>query len=409
VADGFRARFWARAGLTRDARLLLVSFGLVGLPVGLLNVTMPVYLERLGFGSVLTGTFFTVAGLTSVGLVIPFGILADRYGRRRMTLLGGILTVVALATISLADSYGLFLAGAVFLGLSEALGFSTLNALLAEATEPAHRTAVFGMSFFFNSVAFAAGSLLAVLPDLALSRNPQDVHGAYRSVFALVAGISVISPVALVFLRVGRSRSPEGRSLLPRKSAPILVKFFASNFIIGLGAGLIIPLFTLWFYLKFGLAESATGPLLAVASLFMGVSYLVAPALSRRRGMVRSIVEVQALATVVLFLIPLVGNIYVVGVLYIARNLLMNMSWPVASAFLMSAVDESERAAASAVSGASFRLPFAVSTTVGGYLLTIHVDLPFFVTTVLYAIGVGVFWAFFRGYQEPASGARRSP
>ena len=136
----------------------------------------------------------------------------------------------------------------------------------------------------------------------------------------------------------------------------------------------------------------------------MAFSYLLAPVLSRRRGMVRSIVEVQALATATLFFIPLVLNIHVVGALYIARNLLMNMTWPVASAFLMSAVDESERAAASAVTGAAFRLPFAISTTAGGYLLTVNVDLPFFVTTALYAVGVLTFWAFFHGYKDPTPG-----
>jgi len=394
----------ARRGLTRDAKLLLVSFSLTGLSIGLLNVSLSVYMQRLGLTAVHAGTFFTSTGLTSVSLVIPFGILADRYGRRRMTILGTALMAAALGMLVLADSYGMFLLAGGLLGVAEALGFSTFNALLAEATDPAVRTSVFGMSFFFNSMGFAAGNLLGILPDVLYAANPADPTGAYRPAFAIAAGLSLASPLALLLVRVGRTRAPEGRSLLPRKSARILTRFFASNFIIGLGAGLIIPLFTLWFYLKFGLAESTTGPLLALASVFMAFSYLLAPVLSRRRGMVRSIVEVQALATATLFFIPLVLNIHVVGALYIARNLLMNMTWPVASAFLMSAVDESERAAASAVTGAAFRLPFAISTTAGGYLLTVNVDLPFFVTTALYAVGVLTFWAFFHGYKDPTPG-----
>lgn len=83
----------------------------------------------------------------------------------------------------------------------------------------------------------------------------------------------------------------------------------------------------------------------------------------------------------------------------------MNMTWPVSSAFLMNTVDPSERSAASAVTGAAFRLPFAVSTTLGAALLQIDLSLPFFVTGVFYAVGVATFWAFFRGASAKAPAA----
>ena len=398
---------WSRIlqfrALDRDARLLVAASSIASVPIGLLSVAMPVYMERLGLGSVLAGTFFTVTGVTSVALVIPFGVIADRYGRRRMTIFGGIGLVIAMTAIALGDTYGVFLAAAALLGVAEALSFSTFSALLAEATKTDTRTAAFSLSFFFSSLAFAAGSLLAILPDVVLAGGSADVTLAYRPAFGIAAAVSVVVPLGVFRVAVGARQEPQGRrGLLPRKSAPILTKFFASNFIIGLGAGLIIPLFTLWFFLKFGLAESTTGPLLAFSSVVMAASFLVAPLLARKYGMVRSIVAVQSAATFVLFFIPIAMNLYVVGTLYVVRNLLMNMSWPVASSFLMSTVDESERASASAVTGAAFRLPFAVSTTLGGYLLTIHLDLPFFVTTALYALGTAMFWLFFHKLEREA-------
>jgi len=391
--------------LGRDARLLLAAFAAIGAPIGLLSVAMPVYIQRLGLGPVLAGTVFTTIGLAAVALVIPFGILADRYGRRRLFVVGAFLLIASMAAIAFAETPAVLLAAAALLGVSEALGFSTFNALLAEASDAPRRTTVFGLSFFFNGLAFAAGSLLAIVPDLTLAGGSSDVPGAYRPVFLIAAAVSALGAVAALLVRVGGPRPREGKSLLPRRSAKILGKFFASNFIIGLGAGLIIPLFSLWFFLKFGLAESTTGPLLAISSVMVAVAYLAAPILSRRFGMVRSIVVLQSCATLVLFFIPIVTNIYLVGVLFVVRNLLMNMSWPVASSFLMTVVDESERASASAVTGAAFRLPFAVSTTIGGFLLTVQLDLPFFVTTGLYALGTATFFAFFRnvkGSHEPA-------
>ncbi len=50
------------------------------------------------------------------------------------------------------------------------------------------------------------------------------------------------------------------------------------------------------------------------------------------------------------------------------------------------------------MTGASFRLPFAMSATLGSYLLTVDLSLPFFLTTLLYALGTTAFWLFFREY-----------
>ncbi|MFQ5986339.1 MAG: hypothetical protein ACE5KQ_03175 [Thermoplasmata archaeon] len=49
----------------------------------------------------------------------------------------------------------------------------------------------------------------------------------------------------------------------------------------------------------------------------------------------------------------------------------------------------------------SFRLPFALSATLGAYLLTVDLALPFLVTGIQYAFGTAAFWAFSRGYQAP--------
>ena len=378
------------------------------MPIGFISVSLPIYLKRLGFDEILAGTFFTVSGITSVALVIPLGILADRYGRRRIVLLGCCTFVLAVALLVLAESYIAFVAAAATLGLAEALMYSTFDALLADATTPAQRTAAFGFTFFLSTLAFAAGNLVATLPDAAYLRDPLNVPGAYRPPLTDMVVVAALAPILISAVRLPAVRVLRGKSLLPRKSAPILTKFFASNFVMGMGAGLIIPLFSLWFLLKFSLGEGVTGPLIAVANVVVGVAYLAAPLLERRYGMVRSIVSLQFLATGVLFLIPFTWNLYAVGTLYVVRNLLMNVSWPMASSFLMSTVDESERSAASAVVGASFQLPFAMSTAVGGYLLTVHVDLPFFVTTALYLTGITTFWFFFRNLRKPSATAGRS-
>ncbi len=392
-------------GLSGDAWLLIAAGSVVWVLGGLEGVSLSIFLKRAGYDEVFIGFVLTLAGLIAVLAVIPFGLLADRFGRKRMMMLGAGANVAGGAALTapfflpgLSAQPAVFLGFAVIVGLAEAAFFSTWGALLADSAPAARRTAVFGLSFFFSQLAGGVGNLFGAFADYTFTTGLASLDASYGSTFGIA---TVIGALALVLLRRARVReelAAKGTAAfhLPRKSGGVIGKFLASNLIIGFGAGIVIPLFTLWFFLRFGLAETFTGPLLGISAVVNAFAFLVAPAIADRYGFVRTIVSVSGVATVLLVFIPVVPDLFAVGVLYVARNALMNMTWPVSSAFLMNTVDPSERSAASAVTGAAFRLPFAVSTTLGGALLKIDLSLPFFVTGVFYAVGVATFWAFFR-------------
>jgi len=371
-------------------------------------------MTRGGYGTVFVGLILTLTGLIAVLTVIPFGLLADRFGRKRMMTIGAVANVgwgAALAATmfvpGLASQPELYIAVAVIAGIAEGAFFSTWGALLADSAAAARRTAVFGLSFFFSQLAGGLGNLLGSFADYTFTSGIAQLGVAYGATFAIATSVSALALPLLAATRVREERAPRGSgaSMLPKKSRGVISKFLVSNLIIGFGAGIVIPLFTLWFFLRFGLGETYTGPLLAVSAVVNAFAFLVAPALADRYGLVRTIVTVSGVATVLLVLIPQVPSLAAVGVLFVARNALMNMTWPVSSAFLMNTVHPSERSAASAVTGAAFRLPFAVSTTLGAALLQIDLSLPFFVTGVFYTVGTGAFWVFFRRVPAKAPAA----
>jgi MFS family permease len=392
------------AVLNRNVVLLIAGGSLFSVPLGFVFVAVPVYLERLpAIPTALIGAVLATTGLVAVAFIVPMGILADRFGRRLMLALGGGVAATAIVLLAFLDTLEGFLAVAALFGTAQALYFSTWNALLADASSDDTRTTVFSLSFFATSVAFAAGSLLGVIADQAVQGGATP-QAAYQPVFLGLGLFLFLVPGILPFVRLPR-RTPLGRRpLLPRRSFGVIVKFFVANILIGFGAGIIIPLFSLWFLLRFALGEAFSGPLFAVSSVVNAFAFLVAPAFARRAGMIRAVVAAQAAATILLFLIPFAAAlgalaVALVAALYVARAAFMNMTWPVMSSFLMGAVDPDERAAASAVTGAAFQLPFAVSTTLGSYLLTVDLALPFYLTSLLYGLGTAAFWYFFRAYE----------
>ncbi|MEE9163318.1 MAG: MFS transporter, partial [Thermoplasmata archaeon] len=290
-------------------------------------------------------------------------------------------------------------------GAAEAFEFASWNALLADASSERTRANVFGVSFTASAIGMAGGTLIGSVADQALLTGA-TLQAAYQPLFILLGGLLLVVPVLIAFLRMPPRKTSREQSFIPAESRRVIGRFFAANILIGTGAGIIVPLFSLWFLFQFGIGEAFTGPLFAVSSIVNAVAFLVAPSLARWGGLIRTVVALQAGATLILFLIPPAASLgafalLVVSVLFVVRQALMNMTWPVLTSFLMGAVDVNARSTASAVTAVSFRLPFALSATLGVYLLTIDLALPFYVTGVLYAFGTAAFWAFFRGYKIP--------
>jgi predicted MFS family arabinose efflux permease len=80
----------------------------------------------------------------------------------------------------------------------------------------------------------------------------------------------------------------------------------------------------------------------------------------------------------------------------------MNMSSPLAQSMIMGLVAEDERGVASGVSSALWRLPSALSSFVGAWLIGMGLlAAPFFLAALFYMVSIGLFWYYFRNTKMP--------
>lgn len=404
----FREYLSVYRGLSRDTRLLISAGAINSLPFGVLAVALPIYLKLLGYLEPAIGAVFSVNGGVAVLLIVPFGIVADRFGRKRMTILGGLCQATAMFLLLGAANPVILYGSAILSGTAEALFFSTVQALMADSTTTENRTAALGISFFATSAATAMGALASSTPDF-LRGAGWALQSAYAPLFVATGLALLASPLLILRVFVQETRKAAGGPLLPRRSGGIIAKMLVTQLVIGLGAGLIVPIFSLWFFLKFGQTESFTGPLFAVGAALNAVAFLAAPVLAKRFGFFRTVFALTACGTVLLLFLAVSPWLALASVFFLARNSAMNMSWPVLSSFLLTVVDPSERSSASAVVGLSFRLPFAVSTAFGAAMMAQNVDFPLYVTTALYAVGAASFFVFFRRVEEARPTAAGGP
>jgi DHA1 family solute carrier family 18 vesicular amine transporter 1/2 len=112
----------------------------------------------LGLNPARIGIVFGVAAVAATALHPVFGRFADRYGGRRMTMIGLVLTALLMPVVSRATSFESAAALYLLLGSAIALVVTPSLAFMAEATSAAGVTS-FGVSYGVYNFAWGIGLL----------------------------------------------------------------------------------------------------------------------------------------------------------------------------------------------------------------------------------------------------------
>ena len=377
----------------RNALLAILGAFPLAFCLGFYQVAFTVFLPLEGISVTDLGALLTTAGLSSVLFSIPFAILSDRYGRKGIMFLGGFLTSLISIIPGITQNFLILETSAVIGGMGDAMYLATWNAYLADSTTEDARPATFSLSFMVFTIASGIGSAVpGLFPFLPLSLDL-----AHRLFFVALGILSLLTPVSVIKWVADKKREFSHSGILPRKSLGIIAKFSSANLLIGLGAGLIIPLIPTWFLLRFNATDAFSGPLLAVTYIVMGLAAGLSPRISKRFGLVGGIVLTQLLSTLFLIAMPFSPTPEAAASLYVVRSTLMNMASPLSDSFIMNLIAEDERATASSFNAVIWRLPNAASTVVGGSLLNAgNLSSPFYLCAGLYMMSVLLFYGLFR-------------
>jgi MFS family permease len=397
-------------GIPWGARFLIYLTFIPGLVIGLIYTDLAYFLPRVqGISSLGLGITIGVMAATLVVASIPLGILADRYGRRKLLVLGNVLASLSLVAFALTSNFELILSVAVLEGLGEAAFAVSGSALLADLAGNEKRTAAFSLQAFVGWIAGALGSL--AVSSVILFQNIGLTFGQAHIVLYVIVGLLGLSVTPLIFrIREANYSAPpvakkgvfpdlgiKTRRVLPRKSAKVLMRFLGYSIPIAVGAGLFVPLMALWFSSAYGVTDAVSGPVLGFSSLLTAVAVFLSPRLARKFGLVKAIVLTQGLSTIFMAMVPTAPSFATAASLYTVRVFLMNLSNPLSQSLLMGLVPPDERGAASGITASLWRLPNALSSTVGAIWIGMGLlALPFYVATVLYLTSITAFWFLFK-------------
>ncbi|MGF3498851.1 MAG: MFS transporter [Candidatus Methanosuratincola sp.] len=383
-------------GLPTNVLLMIIILAVNSFTFSYLSIYIAAYLPEAGVPATTIGMLLGVEGLAMAVMAIPFGILSDRKGRKRLLILGSFAPAPVFFAFALSTDPVVMVTAIALGGVFEGVYLATVNALVADQTTLENRNVAFTLSFILGGAGYALGTTLPFFIPELVSLLGVDKAAIHNSLLYLFGFMNLLVPVALYYiLREVRENVKPGAASL--KGLGVLLKFSGINSIIGLGAGFIIPLIPTWLFLKFAVPDSYSGPILAISSATIGLGAAFSPRLASKLGTVKAVVLTQGLSLAFMVALAFTGDFATAAVIYIIRTGLMNMATPLLDAYLMGIVKPEQRGFASSLNSVIWRIPNSVTTIIGGAILASgNYELPFLIAGAFYIVGIFLFYETFK-------------
>jgi MFS family permease len=386
----------------------------------MIAMTLALYLAEIGFDENRIGLLLS---LTLVGdLVISLALtnIADRFGRKRILLIGAGLMVLAGSVFSLSRNF-LVLTLAAIVGTISPSGnevgpfLAVEQAALAQTVADANRTRIFAWYSLTGSLMTALGSLCAGALAGAVGRITGAPLEGYRAVSLCYAVVGLT--LGAVFGLLSSATEPEisakamepSRTLLGLgKSKKVVFKLSSLFMIDAFAGGLVVQsLVAYWFHEKFGVAPVLLGVIFFGANIFSGISALFAASLAARFGLVNTMVWTHVPSNILLMLIPLMPNLPLAVAVLLARFSISQMDVPTRQSYTMALVDPEERSATAGITNVARTGASALAPLVTGRLFAAaFMGLPFLLSGGLKIIYDLALYRSFRTLRPPEESPR---
>lgn len=391
----------------RDAKLYIGTAFLSAFSWGISGVIFNLYLRDAGFPEDFIGFFLSVSMFATAGIAFIAGLFTDRSSRKKIILGGNIIGFVFLIVqYTTLDPIGLIMSQ-IFLGLSTAFRDVAWSPYVTDISTDKERAHLFSVGGGISILGVFAGSLIGgFMPQVFAELSGLSASGPLVIPYRYTLWLSLI-PSAIAILLITMMTTDKASGTVTRlgirnvQNWGFIGKYTSTVASIGLGAGMIVMFFNLFFTHEFPVDSGLLGVIFGVNTIVLSAGNFLAPALSDRIGKVRTVVLTEALSIPFLITLSFANTLEFAILGYVARNVLMNMAGPVSNAFFMESLSKEERGTAVGVMRSADSLVRAIASNIGGWLLALGLyRLPYLLVSGLYVFGISFFFGFFRKSEE---------
>ncbi|KAK6349989.1 hypothetical protein TWF696_006242 [Orbilia brochopaga] len=388
----------------RDVKLLLTTRFIRLFAYGATTLILALFLKELGTELKGIGLFMSLTLFGDVVVSLLLTLIADKIGRRRMLAFGALLIAVSGVVFAFTNSYWLLVFTSIVgvispsgseIGPFRAIEESTIASLVSANV----RADLFAWYVISGTLSRALGNLACGWLVTALQNGGWTPLQSYKIIFLCYALLGTTNAVIAFFLSTRceedqealaqkarehnlddeddhtesqpflgqdsptndahphalppRNRKPsifkKLTGLFPhitRESRSILIKLCLLFGVDSFASGLMpASLITLYFHDTFSFPPGALGTLFFTTNLFSSVGNLLASAVARRIGLIKTMVFTHLPSAICLALIPAFTSVYPAVAVLVVRSLLGSMDQAPRSAFLAAVMKPAERTA----------------------------------------------------------------
>jgi len=386
---------------SRNVRLLILSQFFIGLGMTFIGLLFNLYLQEAGRDKAFIGYVLALSHITTAVVALPAGYLAGRYNHKILLILSQILYGFAqIGVILVVQPNTLF--GCIIV----AVAFSTLNGIVTGPfiicnSSTAERTYVFSISAVIGTVAAILGNTLGGLIKGFIANNGIPTIQSYQYTLLIGLGIALIGVMPLLFIRLSEPvcKADEARPAfwpILKQNRGLVLKAVLPEFLIAVGAGLIVQFMNLYFKDTFGSSDQSIGVYMSAQGVAMVFAIILAPVMADRVGKVRTVAFTRLASIPFMIVLALTGHIEIAVTAFIFRIVLMNMTGPVLSSFYLGLCPPELQGILAALFATTTSIAWAGSAVIFGRVLNGNYTTAFFIAAGLYVIAGTLFYLFFK-------------
>ncbi|MEH7352906.1 MFS transporter [Neobacillus drentensis] len=392
----------------RNIKLSFMANIFTQIGLGIFMVIYNFYIRKLGYTEAVNGQVIAMTSLATAIILVPAGLISDRYGRKRVFFYGILISGAVLLLRSIFSTQGVLISLAFTSGLT--MAFLQVSGIpwLAENSTAEQRVNLFSLYFAFMTAANVIGNLLGGMLTDIFSSFASDINSIR---FTLIIGAVIyligIFPT-MKFDELPKQKPAEKKKFNPsiawkNDGMKLIVLFAIAQLLIGFGAGLVIPYLNLYFADRFSASTTSIGLIISLGQAATALAMFIGPLVVKKVGDVKAVVYLQLASLPFLLLTAYTEQLWLAALGFLFRQALMNAGNPIQMSLMMSKVNDSMKGLANSVNQMVFNLGWAfmgpVSTGIvvkyGSYWGYAYV---FTITATLYLIGSIYFFLVFKGF-----------
>lgn len=392
----------------RNGKILLAVRPIQAFAASFVSISFAIYLQTLGLSISQIGLVLTGGLISSTLFNLVAGFLEARLGRRKLLLFFGLLSTLGGLVFTFTTNTSLLIVVAIATSMGYGGGFGAAQMLerviLAQSCEDNKRTELYAIRNTVGSLATATGSLftglLVLLEGLGYS-SPV----AYRVLFGVFTGLNFVLILLYLMLdeaaEIKLEETKKGVLSSETKRYLVLLSILFSMDALG-GAFITQSLVAYWLFERFGLAMDKIGMVFSASSLLAAVSFMAAARISKRIGLINTMVFSHLPANLMMAVVPYMPSLETSLFFYLGRSLLSQMDVPTRASYTMAIVKPEERARFQSLLNLPRSITLAIGPSIAGYLMQfIGIGTPFLVAGAIKAVYDVLLWLTFKDIKPP--------